>query len=106
MSCWSSGTATAFNAPILHTRDIIESGAYGKPRMINALNFTDFLYRPRRPEELDTARGGGVMFSQAAHQIDIVRLLGGGRVTQRARHDRIVGRGPSDRRRLFGAPHF
>jgi phthalate 4,5-cis-dihydrodiol dehydrogenase len=49
-------------------------------RMISALNFTDFLYRPRRPEELDTGRGGGVMFSQAAHQIDIVRLLGGGRV--------------------------
>ncbi len=48
--------------------------------MISALNFTDFLYRPRRPEELDTARGGGVVFSQAAHQIDIVRLLGGGLV--------------------------
>jgi phthalate 4,5-cis-dihydrodiol dehydrogenase len=48
--------------------------------MIHALNYTDYVYRPRRPEELDTARGGGVMFSQAAHQIDIVRLLGGGRV--------------------------
>jgi phthalate 4,5-cis-dihydrodiol dehydrogenase len=48
--------------------------------MITALNFTDFLYRPRRPEELDTAQGGGVVFSQAAHQVDIVRLLGGGAV--------------------------
>ena len=38
------------------------------------------LYRPRRPEELDTALGGGAIFNQAAHQIDIVRLLGGGRV--------------------------
>src|SRR5438094_342005 len=37
--------------------------------------------RPRRPEELVTARGGGVMFSQAAHQVDIVRLLAGGRVS-------------------------
>jgi phthalate 4,5-cis-dihydrodiol dehydrogenase len=45
--------------------------------MVNALNFTDFLYRPRRPEELDTRAGGGVVFSQAAHQIDIVRLLVG-----------------------------
>jgi phthalate 4,5-cis-dihydrodiol dehydrogenase len=44
------------------------------------LNYTDFLYRPRRPEELNTQLGGGVVFSQAAHQIDIVRLLGGGRV--------------------------
>ena len=74
------GHSHSFNAPVLRTRAIIESGAYGKPRMISALNFTDFLYRPRRPEELDTARGGGVIFSQAAHQIDIVRLFGGGRV--------------------------
>jgi phthalate 4,5-cis-dihydrodiol dehydrogenase len=48
--------------------------------MITALNFTDFMYRPRRPEELITAQGGGVLFSQGAHQIDIVRLIGGGRV--------------------------
>ncbi len=74
------GHSHSFNAPVLRAREIIESGAYGRPRMISALNFTDFLYRPRRPEELDTAQGGGVIFSQAAHQIDIVRLLGGGHV--------------------------
>ena len=45
--------------------------------MITALNFTDFLYRPRRPEELDSAQGGGVVFSQAAHQVDVVRRLAG-----------------------------
>jgi phthalate 4,5-cis-dihydrodiol dehydrogenase len=48
--------------------------------MIHALNYTDFLYRPRRPEELDTAQGGGAVFNQAAHQVDIMRLLAGGRV--------------------------
>ena len=32
----------------------------------------------RRPEELDTAQGGGVIFNQAPHQVDVVRLLGGG----------------------------
>src|SRR5690606_25118226 len=36
-----------------------------------------FLYRPRRPEELDTAAGGGVLFNQAAHQVDVVRYLAG-----------------------------
>jgi phthalate 4,5-cis-dihydrodiol dehydrogenase len=46
--------------------------------MIQALNYTDFLYRPRRPEELRTEEGGGIIFSQAVHQVDIVRLLGGG----------------------------
>ena len=74
------GHSHSFDAPILRTRALIESGAYGRVRMITALNYTDFLYRPRRPEELDTAQGGGALFNQAPHQVDIVRLLGGGRV--------------------------
>ena len=74
------GHSHSFDAPILRAREIIASGALGAVRMINAQYYTDFLYRPRRPEELDTARGGGAVFSQAAHQVDIVRLLGGGRV--------------------------
>ncbi len=74
------GHSHSFNAPILHTRKLIDSGIYGAARMIHALNYTDYMVRPRRPEEMDTAQGGGVLFSQGAHQIDIVRLLGGGRV--------------------------
>lgn len=74
------GHSHSFNGPVLHARDIIASGAMGAVRMIHALNCTDYMYRPRRPEELDTAQGGGVVFSQGAHQIDIVRLLGGGKV--------------------------
>jgi len=73
------GHSHSFDAPYLRTREHIAAGTYGPVRMIHALNYTDFLYRPRRPEELDTAQGGGVVFSQGAHQIDIVRLLGGGR---------------------------
>jgi phthalate 4,5-cis-dihydrodiol dehydrogenase len=72
------GHSHSFNAPILQARRLIDSGRYGRVRMITAFNFTDFLYRPRRPEELQTEHGGGVLFSQAAHQVDIVRLLGGG----------------------------
>jgi phthalate 4,5-cis-dihydrodiol dehydrogenase len=71
------GHSHSYDRPYLRTREVIASGAYGRVRMINALNFTDFLYRPRRPEELETARGGGVVFSQAAHQVDVVRLLAG-----------------------------
>ncbi len=80
------GHSHSFNAPVKRTRDIITSGKYGAVKMITALNFTDFLYRPRRPEELDTASGGGVIHSQATHQIDIVRLLGGGLVTSVRAH--------------------
>jgi phthalate 4,5-cis-dihydrodiol dehydrogenase len=71
------GHSHSYDLPYLRARDMIQSGAYGRVRMISALNFTDFLYRPRRPEELDTGAGGGVVFSQAAHQVDIVRLLAG-----------------------------
>jgi phthalate 4,5-cis-dihydrodiol dehydrogenase len=74
------GHSHSFDRPILRTREIISSGAVGAVRMINAQYYTDFLYRPRRPEELVTEKGGGVVFSQGAHQIDIVRLLGGGLV--------------------------
>jgi phthalate 4,5-cis-dihydrodiol dehydrogenase len=74
------GPSHSFDAPILRTRALIDSGLYGRVRMITAMNFTDFLYRPRRPEELDTVAGGGVIHSQATHQIDILRLLGGGSV--------------------------
>jgi phthalate 4,5-cis-dihydrodiol dehydrogenase len=73
------GHSHSYDLPYLRTREMIRTGAYGRVRMINALNFTDFLYRPRRPEELDTKAGGGVVFSQAAHQVDIVRLLAGSR---------------------------
>lgn len=74
------GHSHSLNAPIRRTAEIIAGGAVGAVRMITAFNYTDFLYRPRRPEELDTAQGGGIIFNQAPHQIDIVRLIGGGRV--------------------------
>jgi phthalate 4,5-cis-dihydrodiol dehydrogenase len=72
------GHSHSFDLPYLRTRALIDSGAFGRVRMINALNFTDFLYRPRRPEELDTARGGGAVYNQAPHQVDVVRRLAGG----------------------------
>ena len=59
---------------------LISCGALGRLGMIHSFNYTNFLYRPRRPEELDTARGGGILFNQVPHQIDTVRLLGGGLV--------------------------
>ena len=74
------GHSHSFNAPVLQARALIAGGTLGAVRMMTALNYTDYMYRPRRPEEMVTAQGGGVVFSQGAHQIDIVRLLGGGMV--------------------------
>jgi phthalate 4,5-cis-dihydrodiol dehydrogenase len=77
-----TGPSHSFDQPIETARALIASGEYGPVRMIHAMNYTDFLYRPRRPEELDTERGGGVIFSQAIHQVDMVRALMGCRATR------------------------
>ena len=91
------GHSHSFDLPYLRASEMIRSGDYGRVCMINALNFTDFMYRPRRPEELDTKAGGGVVFSQAAHQVDIVRLLAGAKATSvRAFTGRWDPRRPSE----------
>jgi len=74
------GHTHAFDPAIRAMRAIIASGELGRLGMIASWNYTNYLYRPRRPEELDTARGGGILFNQVPHQIDTVRLLGGGLV--------------------------
>lgn len=75
------GHSHSFDAPVRRLRELVASGEFGAVRMINAMNYTDYLYRPRRPEELDTAQGGGAVFNQAAHQVDMVRLVAGGQAT-------------------------
>ncbi len=85
-ACGRSGTALivghthSFNPAIKGMREIIDSGSVGRVAMIAMWNYTDFLYRPRRPEELDTAQGGGILFNQIPHQVDTARLLNGSEV--------------------------
>ncbi|MEM5383007.1 Gfo/Idh/MocA family oxidoreductase [Paraburkholderia phymatum] len=76
------GHCHSFDTPYLRTRELIREGDFGAVKMIQAVNYTDYLYRPRRPEELMTAEGGGAVFSQAAHQVDIVRMLAGSRAVR------------------------
>ncbi len=71
------GPSHSYDESILQTGRMIHQGLFGQVRMIQMLNYTDFLYRPRRSEELDSSQGGGVVYSQGAHQLDIARLLGG-----------------------------
>lgn len=75
------GHSHSFDAPVQRLRALVQSGAFGAVRMINAINYTDYLSRPRRPEELDTAKGGGAVYNQAAHQVDVVRFIAGEQVT-------------------------
>ena len=74
------GHSHSYDLPIRTMREIVVSGTLGRVRMIHTWNFTDWIYRPRRPDELDISLGGGVTFRQGSHQFDIVRLLGGGLV--------------------------
>ena len=76
------GHSHSFDSPYLMARDIIARGELGAIKMIHAINYTDYLYRPRRPEELSTALGGGVLCSQGSHQIEVVRLLAGAPVSR------------------------
>ena len=59
-------------------RRIIVSGALGAVRAIHIWAYTDWMIRPRTADELDPNQGGGIVFRQGPHQIDTMRLLGGG----------------------------
>lgn len=72
------GHSQSFEAPVRAMRAIVESGVLGALTGINCWYFTDWMYRPRHPDELDMSKGGGVPYRQAAHHMDIVRYLGGG----------------------------
>lgn len=74
------GHSHSYDPPVRAMRDLITAGRVGPVRMINSWYFSDWFYRPRRPAELDSSRGGGVTLRQGAHQFDIIRYLGGGLV--------------------------
>ncbi len=69
------GHTHGFDPAVRKMRETIASGTVGALRMITSIAYTDFLYRPRRPEELDSALGGGIMYNQVPHQIEIARVL-------------------------------
>jgi phthalate 4,5-cis-dihydrodiol dehydrogenase len=71
------GHTHAFDPNIHEMHRIIESGELGRLGMILTFNYNDFLLRPHRSDEFDNEKGGGILFNQVAHQIEIVRLLGG-----------------------------
>ncbi|MBM2810818.1 MAG: Gfo/Idh/MocA family oxidoreductase [Chloroflexi bacterium] len=70
----------ASDAPIVKMREIVASGRLGRLIGIHTMSYKGWLRSPRLAAELDTARGGGVVFRQGPHQIEIVRRLGGGLV--------------------------
>ena len=74
------GHSKIYQAPIRRIRDVVKSGRLGRVIQINAFNSNDWLQRPRLAPELDTTQGGGLVYRQGPHLVDIVRFIGGGRV--------------------------
>lgn len=72
------GHTASYNPAVQKMRRMIVSGEVGAVAVISATAYTDFLYRPRRPEELVTELGGGIMYNQVPHQVDASRFLAGG----------------------------
>ncbi len=74
------GHTASFNPSVQKMRQLIIQEEFGGLAFLTATSYTDFLYRPRRPEELVTELGGGIMYNQIPHQIDAVRFIAGGMV--------------------------
>ena len=72
------GHTKSFDPPIRKMRALIREGRIGPLRMIHTWNYNDFMVRPYPNREMEVSRG--VVLNQGPHQIDIVRLLGGGMV--------------------------
>lgn len=91
------GTSRSHDPVIRTMRHIVESGDVGRVSMVNCFNYTDFLYRPRRPEELDTNKGGGIVYNQLPHQIDSIKAITGKKVVAvTAMADRLDPQRPTE----------
>jgi phthalate 4,5-cis-dihydrodiol dehydrogenase len=72
------GHSQSYEPAVKRMREIVVSGELGRLGMINSWYYTDWIYRGRKPSELQTELGGGVVYRQGAHHFDIARVLGGG----------------------------
>jgi len=72
-----AGHTHSFDAPIVAMSELIQQGAIGDVYMLHNIYYTDWLFRGRLPEELDPELGGGTVYRQGPHSVDIVRLLAG-----------------------------
>lgn len=74
------GHSKLSDPPVTKMREVVTSGRLGRPIQLSTWNYKGWLQSPRLASEVDTAKGGGVLYRQGPHQIDIVRYIGGGMV--------------------------
>lgn len=75
-----AGGARSFDPAFVEMRRVIASGRLGRLGALTTWAFLGWMLRPREPHEVDVSHGGGAVYNQAPHPIDVLRLLGGGLV--------------------------
>ncbi|MFN0072965.1 MAG: Gfo/Idh/MocA family oxidoreductase [Chloroflexota bacterium] len=75
-----AGHTRSFTLPVRAMRKVLQSGRVGDLRAMTLVAYSDWMLRPRTADELDVNQGGGMVYRQGPHQIDTVRVLGGGKV--------------------------
>lgn len=71
---------SAYGLPVRVMRKLAMSNGLGAVRAIFNWSYTDWMLRPRSADELSPEGGQGIVHRQGPHQIDTLRLLGGGRL--------------------------
>jgi phthalate 4,5-cis-dihydrodiol dehydrogenase len=73
-----TGHSQAYSTWVRLARQIVRSGELGKLRAVNVIAYNSWLMSTRKFEDLDPGEGGGIVYRNAPHQIDCIRLIGGG----------------------------
>ena len=75
-----AGGARGFEPAVIAMRGVLKSGRLGQLRALTDWSFTSFMTRARERHEIDQSIGGGTIYNQGPHVLDVLRLLGGGMV--------------------------
>jgi len=70
---------SSYGLPVRAMRRIAQT-ELGAVRSILIWSYTDWMLRARTAEEVSTEAGSGIVHRQSPHQIDALRLLGGGKL--------------------------
>src|SRR3954453_5168054 len=74
------GHTYSLNPSIQALHRIVQTGDLGRLIGLAHWMYSDWLLKPRLPQELDVTLGGGVVYRHLPHIVDSLRTLGGGRV--------------------------
>lgn len=75
-----AGNSHCYKTPFQLMGQIARSGELGKVRAINVVAYNGWWLMGRLPEDLDPSYGGGIVYRAVPHQIDAIRLIGGGKL--------------------------